>query len=74
MQSATHINDFIGSLPRIVEKKIWNVYDEQGNLVQGVSASDNLKRTAQKYIDEKYPDRTMRLKFAGTKGYITLTR
>lgn len=72
MQKATHINDFIGSLPRIVEKKIWNVYDEQGELVQGVSASDNLKRTAQKYIDGKYPDRTMRLKFAGTKGYITL--
>jgi len=74
MQKATHINDFIGSLPRMVAKKIWNVYDEQGNLVQGVSASDNLKRTAQKYIDEKYPDRTMRLKFAGTKGYITLPR
>lgn len=74
MQKATHINDFIGSLPRMVAKKIWNVYDEQGNLVQGVSASDNLKRTAQKYIDEKYPDRIMRLKFAGTKGYITLPR
>ena len=74
MQKATHINDFISSLPRMVAKKIWNVYDEQGNLVQGVSASDNLKRTAQKYIDGKYPDRNMRLKFAGTKGYITLTR
>lgn len=74
MQKVTHINDFISSLPRIVSKKIWNVYDEQGDLVQGVSASDNLKRTAQKYIDEKYPDRTMRLKFAGTKGYITLPR
>lgn len=74
MQKATHINDFIGSLPRMVAKKIWNVYDEQGDLVQGVSASDNLKRTAQKYIDGKYPDRIMRLKFAGTKGYITLPR
>ena len=74
MQKATHINDFISSLPRMVAKKIWNVYDEQGHLVQGVSASDNLKRTAQKYIDGKYPDRIMRLKFAGTKGYITLTR
>lgn len=74
MQKVTHINDFIGSLPRIVPKKIWNVYDENGTLIQGVSASDNLKRTAQKYIDGKYPDRIMRLKFAGTKGYITLTR
>ena len=74
MQKATHINDFISSLPRIVAKKIWNVYDEQGDLVQGVSASDNLKRTAQKYIDDKYPGRIMRLKFAGTKGYITLPR
>ena len=72
MQKATHINDFIGSLPRIVSKKIWNVYDENGTLIQGVSASDNLKRTAQKYIDGKYPNRVMRLKFAGTKGYITL--
>ena len=74
MQKATHINELMAELARIVPKKIWNVYDEQGNLVQGVSASDNRKRTAQKYIDEKYPDRTMRLKFAGTKGYITLTR
>ena len=74
MQKATHINDFISSLPRIVAKKIGNVYDEQGNLVQGVSASDNLKRTAQKYIDEKYPNRVMRLKFAGTRGDIVLPR
>ena len=74
MQKATHINELMAELARIVPKKIWNVYDEQGNLVQGVSASDNRKRTAQKYIDGKYPDRTMRLKFAGTKGYITLTR
>jgi hypothetical protein len=74
MQTATHINDFIGSLPKIVEKKIWNVYDENGNVVQGVSASDNLKRTAQKYIDGKYPGRSLTLKFAECRGYITIPR
>ena len=74
IQKSTSVNSFLGSLPRIVAKKIWNVYDEQGNLVQGVSASDNLKRTAQKYIDEKYPNRVMRLKFAGTRGDIVLPR
>ena len=74
MEKATHVNDFIASLPRIVEKKIWNVSDENGNLVQGVSASDNLKRTAQKYIDGKYPGRRMTLKFAGCRGYITIPR
>ena len=74
MEKATHINDFIGSLPRIVEKKIWHVSDENGNLVQAVSASDNLKRTAQKYIDGKYPGRSLKLTFAGCRGYITLPR
>ena len=72
MQKVTHINDLLASLSRIVPKKIWNVHDENGTLVQGVSASDNRKHTAQKYIDGKYPGRVMRLKFAGTKGYITL--
>ena len=74
MQTATHINDFIGSLPRIVEKKIWNVLDENGNVVQGVSATDNRKSTAQKYIDGKYPGRNLTLKFGGYRGYITIPR
>jgi hypothetical protein len=74
MQTATHINDFIGSLPRIVEKKIWKVTDTDGTVVQWCSASDNLKRTAQKYIDGKYPNRTLKLTFVGCRGYITIPR
>lgn len=74
MQTATHINDFIGSLPRIVEKKIWKVTDTDGTVVQWCSASDNLKRTAQKYIDGKYPGRTLKLTFVGCRGYITIPR
>jgi hypothetical protein len=74
MQTATHINDFIGSLPRIVEKKIWKVTDTDGTVVQWCSASDNRKSTAQKYIDGKYPDRTLKLTFVGCRGYITIPR
>lgn len=74
MQKATHINDFIGSLPRIAQKKIWEVTDSDGKLVQYCSASDNLKRTAQKYIDGKYPGQKMKLKFHGFNGLITLPR
>jgi hypothetical protein len=74
MQPSTHVNDWIDSLPRIVEKKIWNVLDENGDVVQGVSASDNRKSTAQKYIDGKYPGRNLTLKFGGYRGYITIPR
>lgn len=74
MQTATHINDFIGSLPRIVEKKIWKVTDTDGTVVQWCSASDNRKYTAQKYIDSKYPGRSLTLTFVGCRGYITIPR
>ena len=74
MQTATHINDFIGSLPRIVEKKIWKVTDTDGTVVQWCSASDNRKSTAQKYIDGKYPGRTLTLTFDRKEGYITIPR
>lgn len=74
MQTATYINDFIGSLPRIVEKKIWKVTDTDGTVVQWCSASDNRKSTAQKYIDGKYPGRSLTLTFVGCRGYITIPR
>lgn len=74
MQTATHINDFISSLPRIVEKKIWKVTDTDGTVVQWCSASDNRKSTAQKYIDGKYPGRSLILTFVGCRGYITIPR
>jgi hypothetical protein len=72
MEKTTHINDFISSLPRIVEKKIWKVTDKDGTVVQHVSATDNRKATAQKYIDEKYPSQTLTLTFSHCKGLITI--
>jgi hypothetical protein len=74
IQKSTSVNGFLDSLPRIVEKKIWKVTDTDGTVVQWCSASDNLKRTAQKYIDGKYPNRTLTLTFVGCRGYITIPR
>jgi hypothetical protein len=72
MEKTTHINDFISSLPRIVEKKIWKVTDKNGTVVQYVSATDNRQSTAQKYINEKYPFQTLILTFSHCKGLITI--
>lgn len=69
-----HVNDFIGSLPRIVAKKVWKVTDSKGTVVQYVGATDNRKSTAQKYIDNKYPDQILTLTFSHTNGLITLPR
>ena len=74
IEPSTNVNDFIGSLPRLVQKKIWRVTDENGNLVQCVSASDNKKSTAQRYIDQKYPGRVMKLTFDRFDGMITIPR
>jgi len=67
-----HVNDFIRSLPKIRQRKVWAVRDESGATVQYVGATDNRKRTAQKYIDEKYPSRTMTLVFSHYNGLITI--
>lgn len=72
MEKTTHINDFIRSLPRIVEKKVWKVLDENGTIVQYVGSTDNRKTTAQKYINEKYPDRVLKLTFSHFKGLMTI--
>ena len=69
-----HVNDFIRSLPKIVSKKVWKVTDSNGNVVQYVGATDNRKSTAQKYIDNKYPGRSLTLSFSHTNGMITLPR
>lgn len=74
MEKVTHINDFINSLPKIVAKKIWKVTDSTGTVVQCVSASDNRKATAQRYIDNKYPGQTLTLTFDRTSGFITIPR
>ena len=67
-----HVNDFIGSLPRIVERKVWKVVDKNGTVVQCVGSTDNRKATAQKYIDNKYPDQTLTLTFSHFRGLMTL--
>jgi len=67
-----HINDFINSLPKIQEKKVWKVTDTDGTVVQYVGSTDNRKSTAQKYIDEKYPQRNLTLTFSHFKGLMTI--
>jgi glutamate mutase epsilon subunit len=67
-----NVNTFIGSLPRIVQKKVWKVIDENGNVIQGVGATDNLKSTAQKYINDKYVGRNLTLVFSHYNGFITI--
>ena len=74
MRESVSVNSFIGSLPRIVQKKIWRVTDENGTVVQYVSASNNRKYTAQAYIDSKYPGRVMKLTFDRLDGYLTIPR
>jgi hypothetical protein len=69
-----HVNDFIGSLPKITQKKVWKVTDTDGAVVQYVGSTDNRKTTAQKYIDEKYPGKVLRLTFSHFNGLITLPR
>ncbi len=62
MEKVTHINDFIASLPKIRRRRIWNVVID-GKVVQGVSATDNKKSTAEKYIAQKYPNTKFTLVF-----------
>jgi hypothetical protein len=69
-----HVNDFIGSLPKIQERKVWKVVDKDGTIVQYVGSTDNRKTTAQKYIDQKYPDRVLGLTFSHFKGLMTVGR
>jgi hypothetical protein len=74
MEKTIHTNDFINSLPRIVQKKVWKVTDADGTVVQYVGATDNRKATAQKYINEKYPDRVLTLTFSHFNGMIAVAR
>jgi len=57
-----HVNDFIGSLPKIRQRKVWQVIID-GVVVQGVGATDNRKETAEKYIAAKYPGKVFTLRF-----------
>lgn len=69
-----HVNDFISSLPKITQKKVWKVTDTDGTVVQYVGSTDNRKSTAQAYINEKYPNRVLLLTFSHFNGLITLPR
>jgi hypothetical protein len=73
MQKETSVNSLINSLPKIVQKKVWKV-TENDTVVQYVGSTDNLKSTAQAYINEKYPDRVLTLTFSHFNGLITLPR
>lgn len=66
MEQVTNINDFIRSLPKIRRRRIWNVIIN-GVAVQGVSATDNRRETAEAYIASKYPGQAFTLEFMGWK-------
>ena len=72
MEKVTSVNDFIGSLPKIVEKKVWKVTDQNGTVVQYVGATDNRESSAQAYIDEKYVGQKLVLTFSHFKGLMAL--
>ena len=65
--ASTSVNDLIRSLPRPRgRRRVWNVIID-GVVVQGVSASDNRKSTAEAYIAQKYPGQSFTLVFARWK-------
>jgi hypothetical protein len=66
MEKVISVNSFIASLPKIRKRRIWNVVIN-GKIVQGVSASDNRKSTAETYIRSKYPNAQFTLVFARWK-------
>lgn len=74
MERVQSVNGFLASLPKIVKKKVWKVVDLDGTVVQYVGATDNRQLTAQKYINEKYPDRVLLLKFSHYNGNIAIPR
>lgn len=72
MEKVMSVNGFIGSLPKIVEKKVWKVTDQNGTVVQYVGATDNRESSAQAYVDEKYVGQKLVLTFSHFKGLMTL--
>lgn len=70
IEPSMSVNDFLSSLPPIRKRrrKIWNVVDSDGKIVQGVSASDDLESTAEQYIANKYPGMKFTLVFTGWRG------
>lgn len=72
MEKAISTNDFINGLPKIVQKKVWKVTDENGTIVQYVGSTDNRESSAQDYIDDKYVGQSLILTFSHFKGLMTL--
>jgi hypothetical protein len=66
MEKVMSVNGLIASLPKIRKRRVWSVIIN-GTVVQGVSASDNRKETAQAYIASKYPNQVFTLKFSHWK-------
>jgi hypothetical protein len=66
MEKVQSVNGFISSLPKIRKRRVWSVTID-GKVVQGVSASDNRKSTAQAYIASKYPGQAFTLEFSHWK-------
>jgi len=62
MEKSFSVSSFTSSLPKIRKRKIWKVMID-GKAVQAVSATDNRKETAEKYISEKYPNQKFTLVF-----------
>lgn len=57
------VDGLLASLPKIRKRRIWNVVMD-GKTIQGVSATDNRKETAQAYIASKFPGKEFTLVFA----------
>jgi hypothetical protein len=72
MEKTTNINSFTNNLPKIAQKKVWKVTDQNGTVVQYVGATDNRKSSAQTYINEKYVGQNLTLTFSHFKGLMTL--
>jgi hypothetical protein len=72
MEKVTHINSLINSLPKVVQKKVWKVLDNNGTVVQYVGSTDNRKSTAQKYINDKYDRNDLTLTFSHFNGLIAV--
>lgn len=66
MEKSVSVSGLIASLPKIRKRRIWNVV-MNGTVVQGVSASDNKRSTAEKHVANKYPGQKFTLEFVRWK-------
>jgi len=62
MEKSVHVNSFIGSLPRIRQRRFWNVL-VNGKAVCGVKASN--KYAAMNLAKSKFPNDMVELVYVG---------